>query len=131
MSTARPRPARSAGSPKRSAIRGRSACQRSTASITADTFAAGAPSPLPLATDSPRAFGRTAAKTSIPVRSKPVRRATRVIPNSGSRGSSRASVRAGVSRRWVPSVKRLRIGGAEVASSPASPAPPARRGAGL
>ena len=104
---------RSAGSPKRSGTSGRSACQRSIASMAAETLAAAGSRPLPLATERPRAFGRTAAKTSMPVRSKPVSRA---MPGDAEVGEPRAaaapSVRAGASLRCVPSVKRLGTGAA-------------------
>ncbi len=76
-------------------IKGRvidSAWKSSIASITPETRAASRSSPFPCETVTERELGRVTMTTGIPILSNPVTLATRVIPNSASRGLSMSKV---------------------------------------
>src|SRR5438270_9808866 len=63
--------------------------------------------PLPWETASERALGRTTITTGIPIKSRPVTLAMRVIPMRGMSSRTRATVSAGSTVLWVPALKRL------------------------
>ena len=77
----------------------RSACQLSTASISAAARAASLVRPLPWLVATERELGRTAANTGTPMRSSPVRSASRVMPIAAMCGRTRATVSAGGTAR--------------------------------
>ena len=81
-----------------------SACQSSAASMTPEAFAAARVSPLPCETATERALGRTTITTGMPMRSRPVTLATRVMPMPASSGRRRARVSSGAQMRCVPRV---------------------------
>ena len=76
-----------------------SACHVSAASISAEALAAAMSIPLPLNTALDRAFGRQTMTTGMPVRSSPVRLATRVIPRTSLCARTRAIVSSAVKAR--------------------------------
>ena len=79
----------------------RSACHVSIASITPEASAASIDSPLPSDTATDREFGRVTMTVGNPIRSRPVRLATRVIPIARKCSLTAASVSSGVLVRCV------------------------------
>src|SRR5262245_19801718 len=78
-------------------------------SITAEAWASSSLRPLPCETDRQRALGRMHNHTGMPMRSSPVMLASRVMPNAGSRGWTRASVCRGEQWRNVPPRSSLAV----------------------
>jgi hypothetical protein len=70
--------------------------------MTADALADARSRPLPWDTASAREFGRQQNATGMPMQSRPVTSATRVMPIAGNSGAMRSSVRAGLTVRSVP-----------------------------
>ena len=94
-------PLRSANEPNCNGRRTFSACHVSAASISAEACAATMSTPLPLNTALDRALGRQTIATGMPVRSKPVRFAIRVMPNAAANVLTRATVSSGGTLRRV------------------------------
>src|SRR4051812_19172249 len=81
-------------------------------SISPDACAAAKVTPLPCETATERALGRYTATTGIPIRSRPVKLAMRVMPINPIHVFIRATVSVGEVVRWVSCRKALGTFGA-------------------